>query len=114
MPLILYSKHLQVLLEPVDGLAESLLLGPLEVGDAQISADSEAVGDTAVQVDLPGLASLDEGLLRLVTELGGEDVVDFYSNQVSMRGLARISRKDSTYGQQQWTEGPGWHQAPRG
>lgn len=47
------------------------------MGDAQVSANSEAVGDTAVQVDLPRLASLDEGLLRFVTELGGEDVVDF-------------------------------------
>lgn len=34
------------------------------------------MGDTAVQVDLPGLGSLDEGLLGLVAELGGEDRVD--------------------------------------
>lgn len=36
------------------------------------------MSDTAVEVDLPGLAGLDEGVLRLVTELGGEDLVDFY------------------------------------
>lgn len=84
------------------------------MGDAQVSANSEAVGDTAVQVDLPGLASLDEGLLRFVTELGGEDVVDFCLEQVSMRALARVASKDSTYEQQQWTEGPEWRRAPRG
>lgn len=34
------------------------------------------MGDTAEQVDLPGLASLDQSLLGLVAELGGEDGVD--------------------------------------
>lgn len=43
---------------------------------AQVGADSEAVRHTAEQVDLPGLASLDQGLLGLVAELGGEDLVD--------------------------------------
>lgn len=33
--------------------------------------------DTAVKGDLPRLASLDEGVLGFVTELGGEDLVDF-------------------------------------
>lgn len=46
---------------------------------AQIGADSEAVRHTAEQVDLPGLAGLDEGSLGLVAELGGEDLVDFCS-----------------------------------
>jgi hypothetical protein len=35
------------------------------------------VGDTAEQVDLPGVAGLDEGVLGLVAELGGEDGVGF-------------------------------------
>jgi hypothetical protein len=33
------------------------------------------VRDTAEQVDLPGLGGLDESLLGLVAELGGEDGV---------------------------------------
>ena len=45
---------------------------------AQVRADSETVGNTAEQVDLPVLASLLQGLLRLVTELGSEDGIDFY------------------------------------
>lgn len=65
------------MVEPVDSLAEGLLLGELEVRVAQVSADSEAVRDAAVEGDLPGLASLDEGVLGLMTELGGEDLVDF-------------------------------------
>jgi hypothetical protein len=68
--------YLQVLVKPGDGLAESLLLSPLLLRVAQIGAHSEAVTDTAEQVDLPWLASLDEGLLGLVTKLGSEDRVD--------------------------------------
>ena len=44
---------------------------------AQVSTDSEAMRDSAVEGNLPGLASLDEGVLGFVTELGGEDLVDF-------------------------------------
>lgn len=43
---------------------------------AHVAADSEAVGDTAEEVDLPGLAGLDQDILGLVTELSGEDLVD--------------------------------------
>ena len=69
--------HLQVLVEPGNGLAEGLLLGELEVRVAQVGADGESVGNTAVEVDLPGLTGLAQGFLGLVTELGGEDLVDF-------------------------------------
>jgi hypothetical protein len=65
-----------VLVKPGDSLTESLLLSPLLRGVAQIGAHSEAMTDTAEQVDLPRLASLDEGLLGLVTKLGSEDRVD--------------------------------------
>lgn len=68
---------LQVVVEPQHSLAESLLLGELEVRVAQVSADGEAVRDATVEVDLPGLAGLDEGVLGLVAELGGENLVDF-------------------------------------
>ena len=68
--------YLQVLVKPGDGLVESLLLSPLLLGVAQIGAHTEAVTDTAEQVDLPWLAGLDESLLGLVAKLGSEDRVD--------------------------------------
>lgn len=73
---MLYLTYLQVLSEPGDGLAESLFLRPLKVGVAQVGADSETVRDTAVQVNLPGLTGLDQGVFGLVTKLSGEYVVD--------------------------------------
>lgn len=36
------------------------------------------MGHTAEQVDLPGVSSLNEGVLGFVAELGGEDGVDFW------------------------------------
>lgn len=77
------SINLQVLVEPHNSLAEGLLLGELEVRVAQIGTDGETVSDTAVEVDLPGLAGLDEGVLGLVTELGSEDLVDFYRQSIT-------------------------------
>lgn len=70
--------YLQVLVEPGNGLAEGLLLSPLLLGVAQIGAHSEAVADTAEQVDLPRLGSLDKNILRLMTKLGSEDRVGLY------------------------------------
>lgn len=65
------------MVEPVHSLAERLLLGELVVLVAQIRTNSEAVGDTAVQGDLPVLAGLDEDVLGLVAEFRCEDLVDF-------------------------------------
>jgi hypothetical protein len=65
-----------VLVEPSDSLAEGLLLSPLLLGVFQVSAHSEAMANAAEEVDLPRLGSLDENILRLMTELGGEDLVD--------------------------------------
>jgi hypothetical protein len=64
-----------VLVEPADGLEEGLLLGILCLGVLGVTTNSEAVDDAAEQVDLPRLGGLDEGLLGLVAELGGEDRV---------------------------------------
>lgn len=64
-----------MLVEPNNGLAESLLLGPLLGLVVQVTADGEAVSHAAEQVDLPRLTSLDQSLLGLVAELGGEDAV---------------------------------------
>jgi hypothetical protein len=72
----MFLMTLQVLVEPANGLAEGLLLSPLLLRVAQISAHTEAMADTAEQVDLPRLSSLDKSVLRLVTELSGEDRVD--------------------------------------
>jgi hypothetical protein len=79
---------LQVLAEPGHSLAEGLLLGELVVLVAQVGTDSEAVGDTAVQVDLPGVSGLDQDLLGLVAERCCEDVVDFF-----MGSLLALSSK---------------------
>jgi hypothetical protein len=67
------SISLQVLVEPGNGLDKGLLLSPLLDLNVQITADGEAVGDAAEEVDLPGVTGLDQGVLRLVAELGGED-----------------------------------------
>lgn len=72
---------LQVLTEPGHGLHKSLLLGELVVLDAQVRTHGESVGDAAEEVDLPWLAGLLQGLLRLVAELGGEDRVDLCGAQ---------------------------------
>lgn len=69
------SLILQVLVEPDNGLAESLLLSPLLGLVAQVGADGEAVRHTAEEVNLPGLSGLDQSLLRLVAKLSGEDGV---------------------------------------
>jgi hypothetical protein len=67
--------YLQVLVEPGNGLTEGLFLSPLLLGVAQIGAHSEAVADTAEQVDLPRLGSLDKNLFGFMTKLGSEDRV---------------------------------------
>lgn len=45
---------------------------------AQVRADSESVRHAAEQVDLPRQTGLDQGILRLVAKLGGEDLVDLW------------------------------------
>ena len=45
-PQVCAASFLQVLVEPPNGLAEGLLLGPLLLGVAQVAADSESVADT--------------------------------------------------------------------
>jgi len=83
------SPRLQVLVEPHNSLAEGLLLGELLLLVAQVGADGEAVRNTAEQVDLPRLAGFDQGFLGLVTELGGEDLVDLCNTWLDM--LGRVS-----------------------
>lgn len=64
-----------MLVEPIDSLEEGALLGPLLFLLAQVCAYSEAVGGTREEVDLEGHLDLAEDFLRLVTLLGGEDLV---------------------------------------
>ena len=96
--------HLQVLVEPGNGLAEGLLLGELEVRVAQVGADGESVSNTAVEVDLPGLAGLAEGLLGLVTELGGENLIDFCEESDAGSKIKEKQIGVGSYQKQQWTE----------
>jgi len=65
----------EVLVEPGDGLQESLLLGKALGLDRGVAADGKAVDDLGVEVDLVGLADLLEDLLGAVALLGGEDGV---------------------------------------
>lgn len=105
-----YRNALQVLVEPRHGLAESLLLGELEVLVAQVGAHGESVGDAAEEVDLPGLGGLDQDALGLVAELGGEDLVDFYRRKSQSRRVTKpkkttkTQQHSRTYRPQQWTE----------
>lgn len=64
-----------MLVEPSQSLEKGLLLGKLLNLDAGVAADSKAVRDARVQVDLERLAGLDENLLRLVALLSREDLV---------------------------------------
>jgi hypothetical protein len=65
-----------VLIEPLNSLEESLLLGESLGLVLEIASHSETVLDVRVQVDLERLAGLDEDLLRAVSQLGGENVID--------------------------------------
>jgi len=62
-----------MLLEPLHGLQKGILLGIQADPVLWISADREAVLDTAVQVDLVWQAEVLEDLLGLVALLGRED-----------------------------------------
>lgn len=67
-----------MLIEPRNGLDKSLLLSPPLNPDVHIAANCKAVGHAAEQVDLPWVTGLNEGVLGFMTELGGEDGVDFW------------------------------------
>lgn len=71
------SESEQMLIKPSNGLKEGLLLGIFLNLLAHIASDRETVHDAAIQVDLVSLLSLGEDHLRLVTLLGGEDLVGF-------------------------------------
>jgi hypothetical protein len=64
-----------VLVEPLNSLKESLLLGKSLSIILKITAHSKSVLNVRVQVDLERLASLDENLLGAVSLLGGENAV---------------------------------------
>jgi hypothetical protein len=67
---------LEELVEPLDGLEESGLLGELDLGLAEVAADGETVLDARVQNHLVGNgAHILEDLLGLVTLVFGEDRV---------------------------------------
>jgi len=62
------------------------------------------MSDTAVEVDLPGLAGFDEGVLGLVTKLGGEDLVNFcrhvsYRREGKRAQRAQVKHTRSSNGQ---------------
>lgn len=73
--------HLEkVLIKPLHGLEESLLLGKLLPLVAQISAHSKSMLHVREQVDLEGQASANQNLFRLVTLFSGEDAVGLSSS----------------------------------
>jgi hypothetical protein len=82
---------LEELVEPLDGLEESGLLGELDLGLVEVAADSETVLDARVQDHLVGDgAHVLEDLLGLVTLLFGEDRVGL-CEEVSDGNLASFS-----------------------
>lgn len=64
-----------MLVKPVNGLQEGLLLGKLLHLDGRITANGEPMLDLREEVDLVWLASLLEDHLGPVALLGGEDAV---------------------------------------
>ena len=69
---------LEELVEPLDGLQESSLLGEFDLGVLEVAADSETVLNAGVQDHLVrDGAHVLEDLLRLVALLFGEDRVGF-------------------------------------
>jgi hypothetical protein len=81
-----------VLIEPLNSLNESLLLGKYLCLVLEITAHSKSVFNVRVQVDLEGLASLNEDLLGTVSQVGGEEVVDLSggNGERSLDGLELI------------------------
>lgn len=79
---ILWMEHqllLQVAVEPLNRLVESLLLGELDLLLAEVTTHCESVLDSTVEVDLVRLLELlPENLLGLVTFLLGEDAISFW------------------------------------
>lgn len=70
---------LQIVVEPLHRLKESLLLGELLLLDAKVGdPDGVAVLDAAEEVDLVRHAGLGEDLFRLVPFCDGEDLVRFW------------------------------------
>lgn len=62
---------------PCQRLQKGLLLGELVLGHAQVSTNGESVLDSAEEIDLPALACLGQNGFGFVTELRGEDTVNF-------------------------------------
>jgi hypothetical protein len=56
-------------------LNEGLFFRIFLVLHSQVASDGEAMDDTTVKVDLVGLLGFDQNFFRLVTLLGGEDLV---------------------------------------
>jgi hypothetical protein len=79
--------HLEkVLIKPLHGLEESLLLGKLLPLVAQISAHSKSMLYVREQVDLERQASANQNLFRLVALFGGEDAVGLSSGNGERTG----------------------------
>lgn len=75
----LATASLDVVVEPGDGLQESLLLGVLLPRVREVRPDGEAMLHVRVQVDLVLYLELLQDVLALATLLGREDRVRFWS-----------------------------------
>lgn len=69
---------LKVLVEPPDGLQKCLLFAKSVQRFSQVSSHSESVGNAAKEVNLIWLLSANESILRLMPEVSGENVINFW------------------------------------
>lgn len=96
--------------EPGHSLQEGLLLGELVLRLAQVRADGESVHNATEEVDLIRLTGLDQDVLRLVTELTGENAVGL-CKATSASDLCETAGKTAgrvTHLRQRWRKASQW------
>jgi len=95
-----YSRLLNMLIKPRNGLIESLLLCKLLTWFAQVAPNRKAVNNIGVQVDLPRHVLLEENVFGLPALLGRKDLVGFCMPRRSAAGQRNNHWRDTNRQQQ--------------